>query len=421
MARVETNVETGSESESDLLLLHSPLTDRIVFVRPARLKIEKLNHARPGPTPPQEQSRLSSLAQSMRENGQLTPVLVTEYSGSGGNGSWDYALIDGRRRRDAALLIEREDSMEFPLACVVASGLDDPLKAGIHANKHAPLTPLQFAYLCKQVRKVHGWHGTKEVAEYLGVSRAQVSQHDKLLTRPEGMTKSAYEDLLSKVGSRRWGSEAAFYTLTHVEPVKADQVIARAEELATEETGETEEFSEVPEESSESPQEASEYEESQSDTSTPQQIDPGESETRQTGKEKRVRSDGKRDKDIKTPEWMKEQKQKSKERVAAKKAAKTTAKETARPSASVGRRHVEKAAREAAALKSTAPQSQSRGVPDLLRLLELLSGDGYPKLMREFADALRTSWWTGQVDDEHIVWRWEAIASDVRFRYEREG
>jgi hypothetical protein len=35
---------------------------------------------------------------------------------------------------------------------------------------------VQFAHLCKLIRDEHNWTGTKQVAEYLGVSRATVSQ-----------------------------------------------------------------------------------------------------------------------------------------------------------------------------------------------------------------------------------------------------
>jgi len=51
---------------------------------------------------------------------------------------------------------------------------------------------------------------TREVVCNLGVSRAQVSEHDKLLHKPEAMEQAVYDDLLAQVASGGMRADAAF-------------------------------------------------------------------------------------------------------------------------------------------------------------------------------------------------------------------
>ena len=209
MARVETIVK----SEPELILR----------LRPEELWLDAAIGERPGPTPENEQRQIKRLVKSFRDVGQLVPLLIDS----------NCKLIDGRRRREAALQLD-SDEKPFLLKCVVIDqAVEDPEQASIHANmKRRGYTPLQLAHLFARIRKQYRWKGTKEVAEFCGVSRAQVSQHDKLLEKPADMPDEVYEDLLEKISSGRIGSETAFYTLTNILPEATSAVMPRAEALA---------------------------------------------------------------------------------------------------------------------------------------------------------------------------------------------
>ena len=198
----------------------------IISLRPGDI-LPGPEQARPGQSPANAQERLEALAKSIMRVGQVQPLAVAADNGS-------YRVVAGERRRQAALLIEEWTGKAYPLCCVV-----DPngsLDRAIHENLHRQdLTPLQLATLIRDIRTGNKWKGTKEVSDYLGISRAQVSQHDKLLTKPADMGQEEYDELILQVGSGMMGADTAFYTLTHVEPKKAGTVVERAKEIATHE------------------------------------------------------------------------------------------------------------------------------------------------------------------------------------------
>lgn len=192
---------------------------RLTLIEPDAINCDL--EARPGPVSANEAERVEALAQSMRELGQIVPCVVEYRDGE----PW---LVDGKRRLKAAKLLGNR------LACIERIDRNgDALRAAIHANlQRRGYGPLQFAHLCAQLRKEHSWEGTKELAEYLMVSRATISQHDKLLKKPDGMDGQTYQSLLEKVVSGRMGADTAFYTLTHVEPARAAEVLQKASERA---------------------------------------------------------------------------------------------------------------------------------------------------------------------------------------------
>lgn len=217
-----------SSAPQDAARAQSAGASSIAMLRPDQIKRTKGNAlARPGPKPPDEQKAIEGLARDLRI-AQSVPVIV----GAPGEDGL-YPLIAGERRLEAAEFNGVLDGAPFLLECIVRPPDRDYLFDSVRENlKRRGLTALQFAHLCRELRDAKGWAGTAEVAKYLGVSRAQVSQHDKLLVRPEGMSKKAYGDLLALVQAGRTGSDTAFYTLTKVEPSKAAEVLDRAQELA---------------------------------------------------------------------------------------------------------------------------------------------------------------------------------------------
>jgi transcriptional regulator with XRE-family HTH domain len=228
-----------------------PSFGELIWLRPGEIDQTGINKsARPGPSPPDEEKAIRGLAQELLKQGQIVPLIVTR-SNHGG-----YVLIDGARRLRAAEWIENNcksteieifsttrepfsavfNTNAFPLHCVVVPPVHDETgyeRMAIHANiKRRGLTALQLAHLISNLRLKHGWSGTAEVAKYLNVSRATVSEHDKLLRRPENMPQAAYDELLELLRTGRMGASTAFYALTHVEYEKSGEILKRAQELA---------------------------------------------------------------------------------------------------------------------------------------------------------------------------------------------
>ena len=364
MARVSSAPQDAAKSEP-VQPVRKPESVSLYLVPSQILRTKGNDFARPGPKPPDEQKSIAALARDLREIGQIVPVVVGEPDIAG-----LYPLIDGRRRLDAAELLTQESGVDFPLQCVIRSVVQgDYLQAAIHANiKRRGLTALQLAHLIKELRTMHEWSGTAEVAKYLGVSRAQVSQHDKLLKRPAGMKKAAYDELIGLVQVGRAGAETAFYTLTHVEPEAAGQVLDRAQELA-------------------------EADEAKKTAVTRPEVPA----TRPAKRETAQRADKTEPEPSRT--------------------VKPAAAPAPKPKAKVEKKHVRQAAQESRAIK----EPTQRTVPELRVLFEKLRDASYPDIMRGFISVLGGQWWAGAEPDAAVIERWKQIALLVEDSLERSG
>jgi hypothetical protein len=96
--------------------------------------------------------------------------------------------------------------------------------------KRKNMSPLDFAHNIQVVRMRNDWEGkpgTKHVADYLGVSPATITTHEKLLALPPKLQTQVHEGKIS--------AEAALELATNVEPTQVDEVAERSIELAEEE------------------------------------------------------------------------------------------------------------------------------------------------------------------------------------------
>jgi ParB-like chromosome segregation protein Spo0J len=296
----------------------------------------------------------------MTEVGQIVPLIVGPVYGND-----CYSLIEGRRRLTAAEFIEANGTA-FPLACVVRYGsAKEARRIAIHANiKRRGLTALQFAHLCADLRKEHNWEGTLELSKYLQVSRAKISEHDKLLRKPDAMDQQTYERLLALVQAGRMGASTAFYALTHVEPDAVSGILERAQELAQERVQSSETVKQ--------------------DTDTP--------ETQPT-----------------SPRSANARGEASGARYAPSKPA-GRAKKTKTTDVKLERKHLSRAARESGSVKA----ATQRTLPELQTLLQKLREPDYPDVMRSFISILADSWWRGSVADADVIAAWQLIESYVR-------
>lgn len=362
-----------------------------VMLRPGEIAVDQLaESARPGPQPSNEAAQIVALAASLTSIGQIVPCVV-ERKGS------LFALVDGRRRRAAAALL---DSNEHPfyLSCVVRQSGVDSLRVAITANlQRQGYNALQFAYLCQSVRTAHNWTGTKEVAEYLGVSRAQVGKHDKLLHKPAGMDEETYRSLIADIASGSVKADTALWCLTHVkDPTDIPIVLALAQDIATEEQQILEPVGDV---GSANALEAPGPIQGSPSTANGAQASPASQESQESGSQSTAKA-----------------KKKAKK-------AKKVAKAKAKP-VKAAPRHAKQAARKLGAVKTGKEASKPRGhaaqvtplqrsLPELRKLFETMKGSVYPDVMRNFVSVLADSWWRGDATDKEVITNWNHIAAAV--------
>lgn len=208
----------------------------LVFLLPEEITLDEDTNVRPFSTDPTEleTSALQTLADTIEEEGQTQAIEVRRVNG-------DYHLVDGRRRRDAVQLINMGKAKgEEPLKvkAIVESEMG-PAVAFRHAmlaNIHREnFTAMDFAADIKSIRQrfpdAKGKKGTKWIADFLKVSQAKVTTHEKLLKLPKDIQSQIHEGILAA---------SAGFELANVKPEERAQVLAEAGmRQSTEETKET--------------------------------------------------------------------------------------------------------------------------------------------------------------------------------------
>lgn len=335
--------------------------------------IQTRTNARPGPEPLDEQSRIASLVQSLRLVGQILPLVVERGSGD----TW--WVVAGRRRLTAAWSI----APDYMLDCVVLRDGLDPLQVAIHENaKRRGYNPIQYAHLVAAVRSEKGFTGTKEIAAYMGCSRAQIQQHDRLLMKPAAMDDATYAGLLEDLNGGRMRADAAFYALTHVKESRAGKVLERAAEIAK-----SEERTE--------PAKAVASEKPAATTRKTPPDAPRVSNERESASQR-----------VTEP---------------------TKTAPAAPVTPVVRKRHVAQAAKEQKAIREDAPKARGRAaasasagtgtirtVPELRRLFDTLRDTKYPDPMRSFISVVADTWWRGDSSDREVVQHWSQISALVK-------
>ena len=126
---------------------------------------------------------LPELARTIYEEGQKEPARAYE-SDEG------YVLYDGHRRREAVQIIREEWDGTFQLKLLVDNDLTPAraLRAAMLADsQHEKFTPMELGRNIAFLRKQFNWGdkgGTAQVADFLGVSPATVTQMERLAAAP---------------------------------------------------------------------------------------------------------------------------------------------------------------------------------------------------------------------------------------------
>lgn len=203
-----------------------------------KVALDPITDVRSGPAGKDETVRIDNLAKSMYEEGQLQPIVVRP----GTDGT--YLLIAGRRRFLAKQLIAKHladnKQLNSPVtidAIVVDKDDDQAYIAAIQENlQRKQFSPIELAGNIAEIRRRKDFNGpdwSKQVADFLRVSRATVTTHAALLELPV--------DIRAKTHRGELTAQMAFDLLSVAKAkgtAKAQEVLADAEEAAKTEAAE---------------------------------------------------------------------------------------------------------------------------------------------------------------------------------------
>lgn len=172
--------ESGLGKGLDALLGHTSPVDRESNVKKVGLETLYLDQMSPNPDQPRShfnESELAQLADSIRENGVLQPILVR----SDPKGSGNYQIVAGERRWRAA---QRANCHEVPVI-IRQIGNTEALEIALVENlQRHDLNPMEEARAYKRLITEFG--GTQEVvAQRLGKSRSYLANTLRLLNLPD--------------------------------------------------------------------------------------------------------------------------------------------------------------------------------------------------------------------------------------------
>ena len=154
---------------------------RLIYVDPRTVK--------PNPQQPRQnfdEESLQELADSIRNDGVLEPVVVREING-------EYELVSGERRVRACVLAELN---EVP-AVVRDVSDEDMLKLGIIENiQREELNPIELAKAYQSLTEAYGW-SQEQVAQQVGKKRATVTNSLRLLKLSDDIQEHVVDGAIS--------------------------------------------------------------------------------------------------------------------------------------------------------------------------------------------------------------------------------
>lgn len=217
------------EEDAELSVLSAggiyTISDHVIELDPMEVEVDESVNVRPFTakhgSSDDEQTAVQALADSIQAEGQIEPVEVRRVNGK-------LHITVGTRRRNAVMLINMsaaEGVSPVRLRAIVKEDVSDEsaFRRAMFENLHRKsMSPMDMAANVKAIRERFAWTGkagTKWVADYLKVSPATVTQHEKLLTLEPEFQEKVHGGVMS--------ADAAF-KLLDVKPELRGEVLEKA-------------------------------------------------------------------------------------------------------------------------------------------------------------------------------------------------
>lgn len=153
-------------------------------------------------------SETQRLMLSIEQEGQIQPVVVQPIKDAKPEDLVKYDLIAGRRRYRAVAMHNMASDKPLKLKAVIGDdvkAVSQLFRRAAHENiMREAITAIDFAYNIQKVRENKKWKTAKDtgkVAEFFGVSEAQITQHEKLLGLDEMFQIAIAEGRLTREGA----------------------------------------------------------------------------------------------------------------------------------------------------------------------------------------------------------------------------
>lgn len=188
-----------------------------------------LFHVKPNPNQPRknfDEEKLKELADSIRTQGVIQPIIVEEYAPG------KYSIVAGERRYRAA---EMAGLQEIPVIVKNFTELQRAEIALIENVQREDLNPMEEAFAYQQLIQKSGYT-QEEVAQRVGKSRSAVANSLRLLVLPDSIKDDVISGLLSAGHARAILSltNPADYGLLRNRIVEDGLTVREAEHLASE-------------------------------------------------------------------------------------------------------------------------------------------------------------------------------------------
>lgn len=188
-----------------------------------------LFHVKPNPNQPRknfDEEKLKELADSIRTQGVIQPIIVEEYAPG------KYSIVAGERRYRAA---EMAGLHEIPVIVKNFTELQRAEIALIENVQREDLNPMEEAFAYQQLIQKSGYT-QEEVAQRVGKSRSAVANSLRLLVLPDSIKDDVISGLLSAGHARAILSltNPADYGLLRNRIVEDGLTVREAEHLASE-------------------------------------------------------------------------------------------------------------------------------------------------------------------------------------------
>ncbi len=314
---------------------------------------------------------IGRLAKTIEDEGQFEPAIVRETPDG-------FVLVAGQCRKEAIELLREDGNPDITLRAVIDTERSQAASVRVTLIENLGRENFSDMELAERVipfvRKKFNWEersDTKEVAGYLGVSIATVTELEKLVKLDGERRKMLESGEMSRYAALEW---------LRTKPEKRGEVITKAKEIAEKEAAAKIDKDEAKDEAKAAEKEAAREgkAESKSKSGKSSAPKPALNATQQAA-----------------AQAMAEDRKKSKER-----------REAAKTAAKIEGKHVQAAQKE---VEGSVDKPKAPKLSDVDVLFERFAGPAYPPVMVKFAEKFQ-DWRQGKATEKGLEACWEDIA-----------